>query len=280
MLGLLLILMMFFVFFSLATMLGRRARRRAPEEQRRRLESAGQRADSGGQDDGLAGASPFGMMPVGSLFGQLLSSGGGWTRSLAYDETSGRWVDISDEQPERVAPAQAAEGHPDQPTRQAPRQRRRSAPTNPLQGLLGGGDQGSDFEVQPPDQLTDFDDVGGMEPLKQEVRETVGLMLQHPDDAERYGIDWNGILLHGAPGVGKTFFARAIAGEYDLNFIHVSTGDLVGSLMGQSAKNIDKAFQTGLDNQPCLLFFDEFDSVAQPAAIRPTRSRAAPSTSC
>ena len=54
--------------------------------------------------------------------------------------------------------------------------------------------------MQPPDELTTFEDVGGMETLKQEVRDTVGLMLQHPEDAERYGIEWNGILLHGPPG--------------------------------------------------------------------------------
>jgi transitional endoplasmic reticulum ATPase len=88
-------------------------------------------------------------------------------------------------------------------------------------------------------------------------------MLRHPEDAERYGIEWNGILLHGPPGVGKSFFAEAIAGEYDLNFIHVSTGDLVSSLVGGSAQNIDKAFRTAEQNLPCLLFFDEFDSVAQ-----------------
>jgi transitional endoplasmic reticulum ATPase len=88
-------------------------------------------------------------------------------------------------------------------------------------------------------------------------------MLQHPDEAERYGIDWNGILLYGPPGVGKTFFARAIAGEYKLSFIHVSTGDLVSGVVGGSARNIDKAFDTAAQNLPCLLFFDEFDSVAQ-----------------
>ena len=111
--------------------------------------------------------------------------------------------------------------------------------------------------------MTTFADVGGMDAVKQEVRDTVGLILEHPEQAERYGIEWNGILLHGPPGVGKTFFAQAIAGEYGLNFIHVSTGDLVSSLQGGSAQNIDKAFDTALKNLPCLLFFDEFDSVAQ-----------------
>ncbi|MDQ3740326.1 MAG: AAA family ATPase, partial [Actinomycetota bacterium] len=133
----------------------------------------------------------------------------------------------------------------------------------PLGGLLSGMGGGGSFEVEPPEELIDFSEVGGMDALKQEVRDTVGLMLEHPDDAARYGIEWNGILLHGPPGVGKTFFARAIAGQYGLNLIHVSTGDLVSSLQGGSAQNIDKAFQTALDHLPCLLFFDEFDSVAQ-----------------
>src|SRR5215216_1100348 len=145
---------------------------------------------------------------------------------------------------------------------------RRRRPTRLRRCSVGGlgsgiGGQGGNFEVQPPDELTRFADVGGMEAIKQEVRDTVGLMLEHPDEAERYGIEWNGLLLHGPPGVGKTFFAEAIAGEYRLNFIHVSTGDLVSSAQGGSAQNIDKAFETAMQNLPCVLFFDEFDSVAQ-----------------
>ena len=132
-------------------------------------------------------------------------------------------------------------------------------------GGMGGmpSDGSGEFEVQSPEELTTFEDVGGMETLKQEIRDTVGLVLEHPDDAERYGIEWNGILLHGPPGVGKTYFAEAVAGEYELSFIHVSTGDLVASLVGGSARNIEKAFDTALQHLPCLLFFDEFDSVAQ-----------------
>lgn len=56
-------------------------------------------------------------------------------------------------------------------------------------GGLGGMGGSGQFEVEPPEELSSFDDVGGMEDLKQEVRQTVGLMLEHPDDAERYGIE-------------------------------------------------------------------------------------------
>jgi transitional endoplasmic reticulum ATPase len=255
-------LLLVFVLLMLAMSITRanRRRRRMIEEERRR------QAELARRSPGAAGAppSPFGSMPFGSLFEHLLTGPGSWSRALEFDPETGRWVDVTDRQP----PPQ------EQSAAEAPRRQRRSraragAPpqaANPLSGLLGGlggGDGSGTFEVEPPDELIDFDDVGGMDALKQEVRDTVGLMMQHPEHAERYGIEWNGILLHGPPGVGKTYFAQAIAGEYGLNFIHVSTGDLISSMQGGSARNIDKAFETALQNLPCLLFFDEFDSVAQ-----------------
>ena len=249
MLTLLAMVLVMLVLVALASAAARRARRR--EKERRRAEM--ERRAREGREDGAS--SPFAGMPFGGLFDMLFSGGGGWSRSYEYDDETGRWNDVTDRRPEGAAEPQEQET--------APRRRRRQkTATSPLGGLFGMP-QGTDFEVQSPDGLIDFDDVGGMDALKQEVRDTVGLMLEHPDDAERYGIEWNGILLHGLPGVGKTFFARAIAGEYDMNLIHVSTGDLVSSLVGGSAQNIQKAFDTALDNLPCLLFFDEFDSVAQ-----------------
>jgi transitional endoplasmic reticulum ATPase len=253
------------VFLLVVSSLVSRAMRRGVERRRREQQELLRRME----EDGAA--SPFAGSPLGPLFESLLFGTG--AQSYEYDPRTGEWVEITDRAP---APEPAAETKADRGQETGERRRRRSrrsrqaAPAPSARGLgglfgqMGGMNDGSgNFEVVPPDELDTFDDVGGMDELKQELRSTVGLMLEHPDDAERYGIDWNGILLHGPPGVGKTFIARAIAGEYGLNLIHVSTGDLVAGIVGQSARNIDKAFQTALQNLPTLLFFDEFDSVAQ-----------------
>lgn len=120
----------------------------------------------------------------------------------------------------------------------------------------------SQFRVRPPSELPTFADVGGMAQLKADLENTLGLMLAYATEADQYRIEFNGVLLHGKPGVGKTFVAQAAAGEYGLNFIHVSTGDLVSSYVGQGAANVEAAFAAAAAHLPCLLFFDEFDSVA------------------
>ena len=267
---LLISLIMLLLFIAMASSAARSMRRRAEEEQRYAEELARQQAAAGGADEGV---SPFAGMPFGGLFESLMGMGS--ARSLAFDPETGQWVDITDQQQmyqeEPSPPERPTIGTPMTPAAASPRQRakpkartRPASMSNPLGSLFGGGGDGSgEFEVESPEDLVDFDDVGGMEKLKEEVRDTIGLMLEHPDDAERFGIEWNGILLHGPPGVGKTFFARAIAGQYGLNMMHVSTGDLVSGIQGGSARNIDKAFTTAANNLPCLLFFDEFDSVAQ-----------------
>ena len=241
---------------------------RAARRQREQLEARRRREAElarGGGDP--AGFSPFAGMPFGGLFDQLLNGPGSWGRALEFDPETGRWVDVTEE-PRDEEPSDEADGER-RGTPPPPPRRTQAASPGPFGGLFGslggmsGMGGGGNFDVEPPDHLDTFDDVGGMVELKEEVRDTIGLMLEHPDDAERFGIEWNGVLLHGPPGVGKTFFARAIAGEYKLNLMHVSTGDLASSLAGGSAQNIDKAFSTALQNLPCVLFFDEFDSVAQ-----------------
>jgi transitional endoplasmic reticulum ATPase len=249
------ILLLVFVLMIVGSVIGsiRRARGMREEADRRRQEAM-RRAEVGEPPE-----SPFEGSPFGPLFETLFSGVG--MRSYRYDPQTGEWIDMTDVQPETAGAAEQEDGgRRKRETRKARRQPRESQ-FSPF-GMLGGDGSG-DFQVETPDELITFEDVGGMEELKREVRDTVGLLIEHPDEAERYGIEWNGILLHGPPGVGKTFFARAIAGEYGLNLVHVSTGDLVSSLVGGSARNIDKAFETALENLPCLLFFDEFDSVAQ-----------------
>jgi transitional endoplasmic reticulum ATPase len=247
------ILLPFLVLFIVMMLLMSAARRAA----RRRLEDQLAYEE---EEQRRRGGMPPPVSPFGAILDHLVT---GATRSYEVDPETGRWVDVSERHPDPPAQQQQQQQRP--PRQRAPRPPR-TQPANPLASLFGGGlggDGSGNFEVEPPGELHTFRDVGGMEELKQEVRDTVGLVLQHPDNADRYGIEWNGILLYGPPGVGKTFFAEAIAGEYGLNFIHVSTGDLVGGIVGQSARNIDKAFEVAAQNLPCLLFFDEFDSVAQ-----------------
>jgi transitional endoplasmic reticulum ATPase len=119
------------------------------------------------------------------------------------------------------------------------------------------------IEVISPKNLPTFVDVGGMDALKQEMRDTVGLVLAHADKAEEYRINWNGLLLHGPPGVGKSFFARALAGELGLNLVLLSTADLVTPMAGDGPGRVVAAFDTALAHLPCVLFFDELDAVAE-----------------
>ena len=113
-----------------------------------------------------------------------------------------------------------------------------------------------------PKDLPKFSDVGGMEKVKEELRNTVGLIVSQGKLAQQYGVKFNGILLFGPPGVGKSYIAGATAGEFGLNFLSLKVSDLIGIYKGTSTHKIQQAFKTALKHAPCLLFFDEFESVA------------------
>jgi transitional endoplasmic reticulum ATPase len=150
-----------------------------------------------------------------------------------------------------------------------------SVPRAAPAGLIPGGqpaprpvgtppsDARPNFPIKAPESLPSFAVVGGMTGLKKELQDTIGLMLAYPDKADEYRIDWNGILLYGPPGVGKTFIASATAGEFGLNFLPVPAAGIASSLRGESPRNVVQAFQTAVQNLPCVLFFDEFDGIAQ-----------------
>ncbi len=142
------------------------------------------------------------------------------------------------------------------------------APSRSVESALPGvappvaGDSAVLAEVERPGSLPTFRDVGGMDDLKRELRDTVGLLLAYSDKADAYKITWNGILLHGSPGVGKTFIAQAMAGEFGMNLVRVNVGDLGSAFRGESARNVDAVFGIAAQNLPAVLFFDEFDSIA------------------
>jgi transitional endoplasmic reticulum ATPase len=111
-------------------------------------------------------------------------------------------------------------------------------------------------------KLPSFNDVGGMESLKAQLRDAVGLVLADPQGAARLRIRLGGILLYGPPGNGKTFIARATAGEFKLNFLAVSGSDIHQPLIGASEAAVRQAFKDAAARTPCLLFIDELDSLA------------------
>ena len=108
-----------------------------------------------------------------------------------------------------------------------------------------------------------WDQIGGLEDLKQKLIEAVEWPLSHPKIFERMGITPpRGILLYGPPGCGKTLLARAVANESKANFISIKGPELLSKYVGESEKAIREVFRKAKMAAPCIIFFDEFDSIA------------------
>lgn len=132
------------------------------------------------------------------------------------------------------------------------------------------------FSLEHPE--IDFDDVGGMSSLKQELQEDVAAPITERDIYETYGIEpVRGVVLQGPPGTGKTHITRAFAGELGWNFIELSPAEVVSGLVGEGARNIQQIFQTAKDNEPCIVFFDEIDNIAKDrtSSVQATQSEEA-----
>ncbi|TXT56238.1 MAG: Cell division cycle protein 48 [Promethearchaeota archaeon] len=111
-------------------------------------------------------------------------------------------------------------------------------------------------------------EVGGLEETKQKLIEAVEWPLSNPKVFKRMGINPpKGILLYGPPGCGKTLLARAVATESKANFISIKGPELLSKWVGESEKAIREVFRKAKMASPCIIFFDEFDSLA------PTRGR-------
>lgn len=108
-----------------------------------------------------------------------------------------------------------------------------------------------------------WEHVGGLENVKQELKEAVEWPLKFPDAFKRLGVNPpKGILLYGAPGVGKTLLAKAIATESEANFISVKGPELLSKWVGESEKAVRKVFEKARQTAPTIIFFDEIDSLA------------------
>ena len=108
-----------------------------------------------------------------------------------------------------------------------------------------------------------WSDIGGLEEVKQELKEAVELPLKNPQVFKRMGIrPPKGILLYGAPGTGKTLLAKAVAKESEANFISVKGPELLSKWVGESEKAIREVFKKARQTAPTIIFFDEIDSLA------------------
>ena len=115
--------------------------------------------------------------------------------------------------------------------------------------------------VQIPD--IKWDDVGGLEDVKQELKEAVEWPLKHPETFQHMGIrPPKGTLLYGIPGTGKTLLAKAVASESEANFISVKGPELLSKWVGESEKGVREVFRKAKQAAPTVIFFDEIDAIA------------------
>ncbi|CAN9510674.1 unnamed protein product [Ophioblennius macclurei] len=106
-----------------------------------------------------------------------------------------------------------------------------------------------------------WDDVGGLHHVKKEILDTIQLPLQHPE-LLALGLNRTGVLLYGPPGTGKTLLAKAVATECSMTFLSVKGPELISMYVGQSEENIREVFHRACSAAPCVVFFDELDSLA------------------
>merc|ERR1719424_2580074 len=108
-----------------------------------------------------------------------------------------------------------------------------------------------------------YQDIGGMDIQKQEMREAVELPLTHFQLYKQIGIDPpRGVLLYGPPGTGKTMMAKAVAGATKATFISMVGSEFVQKYLGEGPRMVRDVFRLARENSPCVVFIDEVDAIA------------------
>ncbi|MBM3232964.1 CDC48 family AAA ATPase [Candidatus Pacearchaeota archaeon] len=138
--------------------------------------------------------------------------------------------------------------------------------------IIGGEDFEGSLKIVRPSAMREvlvetpnvsWNDIGGLEKTKQQLKEAVEWPISHPESFKRLGIrPPRGILLYGPPGTGKTLLAKAVAKESESNFIQVKGPSLLSMWVGESEKGIRKIFERARQVAPCVIFFDEIDALA------------------
>ena len=109
---------------------------------------------------------------------------------------------------------------------------------------------------------TTWEDIGGLEGVKADLREMILYPIEHPDKFQKFGMQPSkGVLFYGPPGCGKTLMAKAVANECSSNFVSVKGPELLTMWFGESEANVRDIFDKARGAAPCVLFFDELDSV-------------------
>ena len=109
---------------------------------------------------------------------------------------------------------------------------------------------------------TTWEDIGGLEGVKADLREMILYPIEHPEKFQKFGMQPSkGVLFYGPPGCGKTLMAKAVANECSSNFVSVKGPELLTMWFGESEANVREIFDKARGAAPCVLFFDELDSV-------------------
>ena len=108
-----------------------------------------------------------------------------------------------------------------------------------------------------------WEDIGGLEETKKQLQEMILFPIEHPEKFHKFGMQPSkGVLFYGPPGCGKTLLAKAVASECSANFISIKGPELLTMWFGESEANVRDVFDKARAAAPCVLFFDELDSIA------------------
>src|SRR5687767_7574495 len=151
----------------------------------------------------------------------------------------------------------------------AKRENRRTAPgsgsslrSEPASSAESESDAGAEKWIVKEKPKLRFDDVAGLDDVKEDIRLKMIYPFQHPELAEKFGIrPGGGVLLYGPPGTGKTMLAKATAGEIDATFFRISPADVLSKWVGEAEQNIKKLFDAAAQEQRAIIFIDEIEAL-------------------